>query len=303
MNKIIASLLFLTSLTSCIGGKPAINATSAPQIITTFATALSQLPRGNSAANLPAGMTGITTRAQKSARLSCYTETPATPVDADNDGISLIKEYTMDCVDFTASTYTYNQTGHFKVTDTDDTVAGVKGGYVYEFDIPTWFVKDLDDGFTAGGSFMGKWEGNGSDTLSHYTSDYTGRFYAEFNLAETGDTSVDYTYHYTFDVNYTHDVVADNAAWNNGGMEGKGTFSWDGTFMNESHDGKHSIINGSANMSWEAIGITFDTTCTQWYKSGKIILTDSAANKVEIVYECTTATAYLNGVKIEGVTL
>lgn len=40
-------------------------------------------------------MTGITIRAQKSARPACYTETPTTLVDADNDGISLIKEYSL----------------------------------------------------------------------------------------------------------------------------------------------------------------------------------------------------------------
>ncbi len=288
---------------SCVGGGGAVTPESAPQVMTTFNTLVTQLPRGNTAGTLPGDLAGggITTSAVESkdiARLSCDTVTPASPVDGDNDGIALLKEYSFDCTDSASQGSEFTRKGSFTVIDNDDAIPGIKGGFKYEFDISTWLVKSLTTGLTVGGSYKGFWEHTGTDTTTNFDSDYTGSFYGEFDLPTTGKVNVDYTYKHKFDVSYTHDSVAPSAQWNTGTMNGVGTYSFSGNFLAGS-DGAYNVENGSAEMTWKTENITFDRTCAKWFKSGSFYLTDIAGNVIRTDFNCTEAKVYLNGAELE----
>jgi hypothetical protein len=302
MKKIISILFILViaaAFSGCIGGGGAVTASSAPAVLNSFTSAMSQLPRGNRASTLPSlGGGGGVTVSSISTRVapSCYDVSAS--VDGDIDGIALLKIYTFNCNNNSDGAFIYNQTGTFKVIDKDDAVAGIKGGYRFEFNMPKWFFKDVSTGFTGGGSHKGFWEGSGTDTSSHFTSDYTGRNYYEGNYASLGNFSTDYTFSHKFDLIYTHNSTAAGVNWSAGTMNGKGTFSWSGTFVTESLGGDHKLKSGDATMTWQAIDVTFDSVAcpANWYKSGKIIFTDGGGNKMEQVYGCTVAPKnYLNG--------
>lgn len=295
-------------LGSCVGGGGAVTTQSAPQVVTTFKTLITQLPRGNNAGTLPGDLAGggVTTSAIESkdiSRLSCDSVNPASPVDADTDGIALLKEYSFDCTDSISSTNEYTRKGSFKVIDNDDTIPGIKGGYKLEFDIDTWLVKDLTLNLTAGGSYKGFWETTGTDTTSNYKSDYSGTYYGEFDLSShgLGQVSVDYAFSHVSDVSFTHDTVTPGAQWNTGTMEGTGSYSFSGTFLSESHS-SHSVETGSATMTWKAESVTFDTTCSKWYKSGAFYLTDVAGNVIKTEFNCSEVKVYLNGTELEDYT-
>lgn len=309
--KIIFIFISAATLGSCIGGTPSIVTTaSAPQIMNSFSSeVLGKLPRGNSAAALPSlGGGGISTSAvnAKVAPFSCYSSTPTTPVDADLDGIALLKEYTFDCSDFGSGGFTYNHQGTLKITDKDDSVAGLVGGYRYEFKMPQWYYKNNTSGLSAGGSYSGFWEGSGTATSSIFNSDYTGSTYGEYDITGFGKGDYNYIFSYTYNTVITHDSVAASANWNTGTINASGTYAWNGKFLSESETSpgnyEFKIVDGAASMSWQMSNVVFDHACTIWYKSGKVRLVDVGGNVIETIFACTTAKTYLNGKEIDGVT-
>jgi hypothetical protein len=81
-------------------------------------------------------------------------------------------------------------------------------------------------------------------------------------------------------------------------MVGAGSFTIEGNFVNEKEEGgtqKFEVVDGTASMNWKAVDVTFDSTCTVWYKSGSHILTDVGGNKIEIKFNCSDAKIYFNG--------
>lgn len=309
--KIVILFISTATLGSCIGGAPSIVTTaSAPQIMNSFSSeVLGKLPRGNTAAALPSlGGGGISTSAvtAKVAPYSCYSSTPTTPIDADSDGIALLKEYTFDCSDFGNGGFTYNHQGSLKIADKDDAIAGIVGGYRYEFNMPQWYYKNDTTGLTAGGSYSGFWEGSGTSTSSTYSSDYTGSTFGEFDITGFGKGEYNYIFSYTYETVITHDVVAANATWNTGTINASGTYAWNGKFLSEHETSpgnyKFELVDGAASMTWQMTNVVFDQTCSIWYKSGTVRLVDVGGNVVETIFACTEATTYLNGKKIDGVT-
>lgn len=315
----ILNLLFVPlvifSLNSCGGGN-AITKASAPQVLSSFATVINRLPRGNSKLTIPAtisGPSGLGLRAQKSVNafssLSCYSASPTVPVDADGDGIPAQQTTTFNCSQFAdgASGYTYNQQGFFRITDLNDLVAGLNGGYKYEFNMPVWNWKDLNTGINAGGAFKGFWSGMGTDKTATFSDDFTGRFFGEFDYSSSGlgILKQDFTYSSKSTESFTHDSVLANAAWNTGTMTGSGTFSISGIFLDDGESGtgstKPSLKTGSASISWKSVDLTFDHTCSTWFKSGKFILNDSSGAVIEVRYLCTKVETYYNGQLLTGV--
>lgn len=295
----------IMSTISCIGGGGGVTTDSAPQIMSTFATLMNQLPRGNKTATLPndlvgGGVTVNSIELKATPRLSCESSSPAFPIDTDGDGISLLKEYTFNCNDFVGSGYTYNRVGSFKSIDLDDTTPGLKGGYRFEFNIPTWLAKDSTTGFSSGGSYRGSWVGSGTDTSSTYGSDYSGSYYSQFNLPELGgDVAIDYTFSHKFDVKYTHNSTTVGGSWSAGTMEGTGSYSFSGQFITED-GGKHQLKTGQAAMNWKTENVTFDSTCSKWYKTGRFYLTDTSGNVIRSEFGCTEVKVYFNDSEITG---
>ncbi len=308
MKKHIAILFVIAgslSTVSCIGGGGALTADSAPQIMTTFATLVGQLPKGNKTATLPSdlnsgGVTVSSLEMKASPRLSCESSTPASPVDADGDGIALLKQYTFNCSSYVGSGYTYNHLGTFKSIDNNDSVPGLKGGYRFEFDIPTWTSTEISSDLTSGGSYSGYWEGSGTDTTSEYKSDYHGSYYADYDIASLGKVSVDYDFSHQFDVKYTHNSTAVGANWSSGSMEATGAFMFDGQFVDEDSNGVHRLKNGQATMTWKTENVTFDSGCAKWYKTGRFLLTDTGGNKLRTEFNCTEVKVYFNDKELDG---
>lgn len=310
-------------LHGCVGGGPegVVNAKSAPQVITTFMTVLSQLPQGPNAQNLPANIGGgvnvasvsktsmknIAKKAdKKSGRniaadpdwATCITESPASPVDADSDHIALLKNYTFDCENASIGGSTYTYKGTAKFMDKDDTVQGIKGGYRYEFNITDYTWKDATTGNTFGYSHIGFWDGKGTDTTSTYKADYTSQVKSTFTGMPgfSGPVSVDYTMKYKFDGTYTHD-----AAWNNGKLNAVGSYEFNGTYLGE-HDaaGNHTIETGSAVITYKTTNLEFSSSCSKYYRSGTWEMTDMGGNVIKLVFSCTAMKAYMNGTEIDG---
>jgi hypothetical protein len=292
----------------CVGGGGSVTADTAPKVISSFASVLAGLPRGNTKASLPSGVSGggvTTSSISAKASLPCETVNPLTPVDADGDGIALLKTYTFNCSDYTTGGVSYNHTGTFTSIDKNDAVAGQVGGYRYEFDMPKWYYKSVADGFNLGGTHKGYWEGTGTTTSSTFAADYAGSVHGESNYVGMGPVTVDYTFKYKFDVSYTHNAAASGLAWAAGTMTGKGTYALSGTYLDENETPlgatTRSVKTGDAIMVWETDSLTFDATCSRWYKTGKITMTDTGGNKIVSEFACTTSKVYLNGTELPGV--
>ncbi len=310
------------SLTACVGGKGAVTIETAPTVVTTFKTVLNQLPKGNGVATNPIGVSSQKPRAGLKSyslndsietyaeKLSCYTSSPATPIDADSDGIALLKEYSFDCEDFVSGENTFNHKGSYKSIDKDDTVAGDRGGYRFEFDIPSWYYKNNSENLLFGGSFNGYWDTSGTNDSTKFKSDFKGSQYAEFEAPGHGILKTDYTYTYKWDVTFTPTLIMVNSnsqvsQWAEGTMVGSGSFAIEGNFVNEKEEGgtvKFEVIDGTASMSWKAVDVTFKSNCAVWYKSGSHILTDVGGNKIEIKFNCSDAKIYFNGEEMKDTT-
>jgi hypothetical protein len=305
---VFAMVIGLTQfgLISC-GGPGVIEKASVRNVVSNFGTIIQQMPKGNAGVSVPSDVSGpaggISASAiRPSAAASCYSDSPTTLTDADTDGIALTKTTTIDCSDFSFSGYTLSQKGFFKVTDLDDTIKGTKGGYKYEFNMPTWYWKSNATGLVTGGSHIGSWTTTGTDTSTRFLAKYDGRYYGEIDLTSQGQgkSAIDFTYVYSTDVNFTHDAVAATAVWSAGTMNGSGSYALNGTFFNESRTGTQEKVVGSGTVTWVATNLAFASTCTKFYKSGNFNLTDIGGNVVRIDFACTEMSVYLNGSKVDG---
>lgn len=308
-------------LHGCVGGGPEgiINATSAPQIVTSFVGVINNMPKGSGALSLPNNIGGGVTvaaltspstqniaKAKKkqsrniaaSAWDVCITESPNPTTDADSDNIALTKTYTFDCTNADVNGQKYTYKGTLKSIDKDDSVQGIKGGFRYDFNITDYTYEDPSNGNKYSYSHIGQWDGSGTDTSTTFKGEYSGRVKAVYNTI-TGlpaGTTVDYLMTYKFDGTYTHD-----AAWNNGKLNATGSYSFDGTYLGEHNaSGEHTIGSGSAVITFKSTNLEFASTCSKFYRSGTWEMTDIGGNIIKLVYNCTDIKAYLNGTEVKG---
>jgi hypothetical protein len=233
---------------------------------------------------------------------SCISFTPDPGTDADGDGIAAEKNYTFNCSGEGDGSYTYTWKGTMKVTDKNDTGGpsskGYLGGYRYEFSMPE-YVYESSNGSKTGYSHDGYWDVIGTDSTLDYTADYTGGVKGTYvNIQNLGTVSVDYTYHYKFVGHLTHDV-----AWTNGTASYTGEYTWNGTYLDEDQNGAHAVKTGNAGMTVKTEDLTFDNSCTKWYKSGSWVLSDSNGGVMRITYACTSVKTYLNDQEVTGTNL
>lgn len=291
--KIMASGILLAGLTGCIGGggQP-LDENTANTVITSLATnVLSKLPTSANAPSLPNELGGISLSSQNihSKAAACETITPAVLVDADSDGIAAEKKYTFNCTNLGVGGDRFTRKGELRVLDKDDTVAGLLGGLKVEFDVSS-FRMESGDGSVADYTFLGAWdyEKQGTSLVSY--SKFDGRF---FYSSVAYDFKLDYKYGYTWDYKMTPNNS--NQFFNSGTIEFSGEFVMDGEFYTEDQSGKHHSYSGIWKINYESSNLSYDNTCSKWYKTGSIRINDGGSTVYELRYNCTEAKFFVNG--------
>jgi hypothetical protein len=310
-------LISLLSLVAACGGGNGTGTTTASNPLTAKTSAqlvsmldsqvLSSFPKSNAKPTTPLAGTGLA--ALKNSGLSCVTQSPTTPVDLDSDSIFANRVTTYNCNEADAGSgniVTY--LGSFTETDKDDDLAGIMGGYRFDFNVPTlntsftYTMNSENYKLVTGGSYNGYWEGSGTSTSSTFVSDFSGKnVYAFDNLTTSKNYSGNYDYMYTMNMTITHDAVAVGQPWNTGTLNGSGTYQWTSNFSGENPEpaGEGSEqMNGSYHLNWKTIDLIFDHTCSVWYKSGSYEITDTAGNVIQVTYQCSTKTVTFNGAAV-----
>lgn len=291
-----ASILGLAAATGCIGGggEPLSEQTASTVMASVAANVVANLPTSNTASlptNLAGGGVSLSSKKVKTLAAACESISPSTLVDNDNDGIAEEKTYTFDCTDEVSGSVSYTRQGDLSIRDKDDTEAGLLGGLEVEFNV-TKFQSEDEDGNIYNYTFEGMWDyalENGSLVSN---SDFTGRFYVE---PGTSDLIIDYSYSYTWDYKMTPDDESN--FFTSGSIEYSGVFTMDGQFYTEDSSGHHNAYRGMWSISYYSKDLTYDNTCSKYYRTGSLVMGDGSGSTYEIRYECSTAKFYINGVE------
>lgn len=280
-------LLSSSALLSC-GGVPAqpMDATTGPFVLGNFGTSLNNLPTSNTVPALP--INGVTTSSiGLKAVSSCETVTPASTVDADNDGIAAYKKYTYDCTDVIDSGNSYTRKGSVEIKDMDESKAGMMGGLRVDFSVPVFKSTDLSTGNPYEYTYSGYWDYKNSGGALVSDSEYSGSTKYKSNNFEND-------YKHTSTWKYKLTPASSATPWDAGSLEIEGSFQLSGKFVYEDGQGNHSQREGGWLITYKTKDLTYGTGCTKFYKSGSFVIEDSA-NKIEIVYNCNSAKLYVNG--------
>lgn len=300
-SKLIRVLLVPSAALSMLscggnGGEP-LTATNAGFILGELNTIMKSLPRNGGTLNLPSN--GISTAAKpsnpsiKTILSDCETVTPASPVDADGDGIAAIKTGTFDCNGQPGSGgNTYSRKGSYSVKDQDDSKAWPEAGV----DI-TYNIDKFESETTSGDKFRTSYKGNHSYASNGSTltssSDFTGTYYFS---SPTYNFETDYTYVYTWSWSQTPDNFA--APWTTGKNEFSGTYSLSGKFHAEDASGNHYQHNGTWVIKYYGKNLKYNSACnTAWFESGSMFMEDGNGSVFEFRYNCTSIDLYINGTK------
>ncbi|MBL7544190.1 MAG: hypothetical protein JNL11_10250 [Bdellovibrionaceae bacterium] len=292
--KILLQGILLTtcmSMLSCGGdGRKPLDTQSGSLVLSQFKTQMAGIPTSNTTPTMVGasmGLGGVSMSSFGAKAMSCQTLTPNPTKDADQDGIAAEIVNTYDCTDTASGGSTYTMKGTVKFVDLDETVKGVYGGMRGEFNIPTITV--TSGGFSFNYSHVGFWEYKNVDGALKSTSEYTGGM-----AAEEHGMKLDYKYSQKWA--YTMTPADKSKPFDAGTLDMTGSFSMTGDFVIEDSSGKHQPYNGTWVISYNTKDLTYDRTCSQHYKTGSFIMSDSM-NTMELKYECTKATLYVNGVE------
>lgn len=284
LNGIIG--LACMGLLSCGGdGRTPMDATSTGMVLGQLKTQLAAIPQSNSVPSF-VSMSGVTASALSTKSLGCYNVAPDQIVDKDDDGIAAEKTYTMNCTNYTDGTTTLTQKGTIVFKDLDESVKGVLGGMRAEYNIPV--LSMTTDGFKYNYSHVGFWEYVNKNGSLVSTSEYTGA-----TAYEVKGLKNDYSYTQKWNYIMTPDDTAAAKAFDKGTITMDGSFRMTGDFIIEV-DSKHQQYNGTWVISYKSQDLTYDHSCSQYYKSGSLVISDSS-NKMEIKYDCTSSKLYVNG--------
>lgn len=289
LQTILQGFLALSCLSvlSCGGdGRKPLDSTSSNLVLTQLKTQFAAIPKSNTTPTMVSGLTGISTSALSTKAVSCYSINPDPATDADGDGIAAIKTYTIDCANESMGGLTVTQKGTISYRDLDESVRGVYGGMRGDFSMPLFKMVDPVTGSTFNYTHSGFWEYKNVAGKLVSTSEYTGGFSGEAHS---------YKMDYSFTQKWNYTMTPDDLAqpFTKGKMEMSGSFGMKGDFIIEV-DNKHQPYNGTWVIDFATKDLIYDSACSQWYKSGSIVISDSA-NKLEIVYSCTSSKLYVNG--------
>lgn len=275
------------SVLSCGGdGRKPLDSTSSKLVLSQLKTQFAAIPKSNTTPTLVSGLSGVSASALSTQATSCYSVNPNPATDADSDGIAAIKTYTIDCINESMGGVTVTQKGVITYRDLDESVKGVYGGMRGDFSLPLFKVVDPSTGLTFNFTHAGFWEYKNVAGKLVSSSEYTGGLSGE-------ERSLKLDYSYTQKWNYVMTPESSAKAFDRGKMEMSGSFGMTGDFVIEV-DNKFQQYNGTWLIDFTTKDLTYDSTCSLWYKSGSIVISDSA-NTLEIVYACTTSKLYVNG--------
>lgn len=294
MRKFLCFLALGPALASCggsaIGRQGNINQGGLQTLVPAFTTLLTSLRPGQAPTLPTQGMpAGITTSAIRNrAVAACVTETPSAPVDADGDGIALLKEYKYNCTNELVGANTYKYKGSTKVEDLDDTKKWSLGGYKVTFDSESEFeASAVNKGQYA---YKGYWSSQASGATTVMKSDYTARVAAILPAHPTVDYSMRAVW------NMTITGASETSPWLAGKWTGSGLYELSGTFYYENGSGSRETKTGSnVTLEFRSDQLEYDNTCAVYFKSGSWIFRDGSGNELKMVYDCQTEKKYLNG--------
>ncbi len=274
---------------SCVGGGGVLTEESAPVIAQNVMNFINSadFPKGNDVqGTLPDELSAKMPRATRA--VGCVTDS-GIATDADSDGLDVEQVITMNCSNEISGGASYTTQGSYVLKDLNDSVAGIEGGYEFTYNITNWKYEDIVNGGKFWGSYLGKWTGTGTPTVSTYKGNANG--HSGYQFTSSGKSlNLDFNFKYNYDITYT---TAD--AWATSVMDGKGTYEVEGTFLNEVNN-NHEVVTGSAVMSWQAMGLVYDPTCANvYYKSGEYRFTDAGGNILKVNYSCSKYVISLNG--------
>lgn len=272
------------------GGQPAepLDANAAGLVLGNMAAAMNMIPTGNNVPAMP--VAGVTTNSTvKVSSTGCETITPSSLVDNDHDNIAAYKKYTFDCSSSISAGYSYTQKGTIEIRDKDETKEGMFGGIRVDFDIPVMDSEDLATGQKYHYSHSGYWDYQNVGGSLVSKSSYTGASkYAPVNGLEND-------YSYTADWNYKMTPDDISLPWDSGKVEMDGQFVLSGKFVYEDQTtSTHTQREGGWTIKYYTKDLTFDHSCTKFYKTGSYVM-DDGTNKMELVYNCSSVKFYVNG--------
>ncbi|MCB9026738.1 MAG: hypothetical protein H6625_10500 [Bdellovibrionaceae bacterium] len=287
---IFLSLLGLASSTGCVGGggEPLTEETAGTIITGLASNALSIIPTSGNAPALP--IAGITTSSNKfsTKALACETITPTILLDADGDGIAAIKNYSFDCTNESSGDSSITRKGTISITDKDDSVANLAGGLRYEFAI-TKFRSEDTLGNISDNTYSGFWDFVFAAGKLTSTSEFNGSYFFE---SPNNNYLNDYNFAYTWD----YSLIADdsNNPFTTGSVEFSGTYTMEGKFIVEVNN-QHKNYEGSWQVSYYSENLIYNSTCSRWYNTGSIKISDGSGSIYELRYSCNSAKFYVDG--------
>lgn len=216
---------------------------------------------------------------------ACTTVTPTPLVDADSDGISLLKKYTYDCDNIVDGEYIYSVNGSITMKDLDDTKRWMEGGYRADYDTLYTFngVPGVDEmSYEDVGYFELKKVGGSFVYDSEYRSNGTGVYHGR---------SHEVIWQSTWNHSVTPDPSGTNM-WDKGSISFSGFFGLQGQFQ---HDDPFSVVFeiSSNNLKYD-----YDSGCNT-YQSGSITFEDGNGNRIVLTYACTSVTGTFNGQTVD----
>lgn len=281
---VLAAALGLSSCGKSLTATGTINQTTASEFARNFTDTLSKM-KFDGAPTLPTqGVPSGITTAQFSPKAvnSCVTVSPDPGVDTDADGIAVERNYRFDCSSVVDGTSSWTYKGTMKIQDLDDSKKWSLGGYRIDFANSANFTDS--GGSTGAYSYSGYWNMTtvGSDQV--FTSDYTG------TTTSKGTHHGDYSYSYR--AVWKLVVTGDDPAnpWLKGKHNSLGVYILEGNFPTET-----GTYDGTATLEFKSVDLTYDNTCSQYFKSGYWQFVDASNNKLVIEYSCSTRKAYFNG--------
>ncbi len=218
---------------------------------------------------------------------SCFTQDPATKVDADGDGIALKSVYTFNCTNTAFGDRTYTMKGTFTEVDKDDSVgSNHAGGWHYDIDYNWNFAPGSGtsgSGIYALKGFFDLAKGSASNYV------YSSNFQNSFSGSASPTRAT--TYAVIFGSTWNHTITPDDvtAPTKSGAVTFSGFWGYKVNVSTRADANSELVVQGSST------GLKYDETCTNFYKEGTITF-KAGTGTMTMAYGCNTATV----VKLDG---
>ncbi|MBS1958282.1 MAG: hypothetical protein JST80_02300 [Bdellovibrionales bacterium] len=275
---------------SACGGSTGV--TSASQALQVSNLAIAQITgmKSNSAPSLSQvpGLSGAGVLMK--AGLGCVSNSVASPVDADGDGIPLTQTYTFNCDAVVNGNSTYTNHGTYTLKDKDDTKKWMAGGYEGSYVFESKNSTAASAGTPASGyEYTGK--GIFSEIIQGISAVFQSTYSGTVKYSYNG-YSGDYAYDGTWNAKWTPDSGAVNV-WDKGSVDYSGSWHYAGTFPREDDQGaREAATYNDITMTMKSENLTYDTTCSKYYRSGSWVFDFGDGHVFKWVYDCNNATKY-----------